>query len=52
MKSIVKNRYDQIMLDVEIRNIVELDIENGFLESLDSLRKASDLDREIGKDII
>ena len=40
------------MLDVEIRNIVELDIENGFLESLDSLREASDLDRKIGKDIL
>ena len=40
------------MLDVEIRNIVELDIENGFLESLDSLRKASDLDKGIGKDIL
>ena len=40
------------MSDVEIRNIVELDIENGFLESLDSLREASDLDRKIGKDIL
>ena len=40
------------MSDIEIRNIVETDIENGFLESLDSLRKASDLDREIGKDIL
>ena len=40
------------MSDIEIRDIVETDIENGFLESLDSLRKASDLDREIGKDIL
>ena len=40
------------MSDVEIRNIVELDIENGFLESLDSLREASDLDRKIAKDIL
>ena len=40
------------MSDVEIRDIVESDVENGFLESLDSLRKASDLDRESGKDIL
>ena len=40
------------MTDIEIRDIVETDIENGFLESLDSLRKASDLDSEIGKDIL
>ena len=40
------------MSDIEIRDIVETDIENGFLESLDSLRKASDLDSEIGKDIL
>ena len=40
------------MSDVKIREIVESDIENGFLESLDSLRKSSDLDREIGKDIL
>ena len=40
------------MSDVIIREIVESDIENGFLESLDSLRKASDLDKEIGKDIL
>jgi len=51
-KSIVKNRYEQIMSDIEIRDIVESDIENGFLESLDSLRKASDLDKGIGKDIL
>jgi glucosamine-phosphate N-acetyltransferase len=40
------------MSDIEIRNIIESDIENGFLESLDSLREASNIDREIGKDIL
>ncbi|MDC0241547.1 GNAT family N-acetyltransferase [Candidatus Nitrosopelagicus sp.] len=40
------------MTDVKIRVIVESDIDNGFLESLDSLRKASDLDKKIGKDIL
>ena len=40
------------MTDVKIRDIVESDIDNGFLESLDSLRKASDLDKKIGKDIL
>ena len=40
------------MSDIKIRDIVESDIENGFLETLDSLRKASDLDVEIGKDIL
>ena len=38
------------MSDIEIRDIVESDIENGFLESIDRLRKASDLDRQTGKD--
>ncbi|MFB5645178.1 MAG: GNAT family N-acetyltransferase [Nitrosopumilaceae archaeon] len=32
------------MTDVKIREIEKRDLENGFLESLDSLRKASDLD--------
>jgi glucosamine-phosphate N-acetyltransferase len=40
------------MSDIKIRDIVESDIENGFLESLDSLRKASDLDKGVGKDIL
>jgi|TARA_B110001454_G_scaffold125792_1_gene117363 glucosamine-phosphate N-acetyltransferase len=40
------------MTDLRIREIIETDIENGFLETLDSLRKASDLDKEIGKDIL
>ena len=39
------------MSDIKIREIVETDIENGFLESLDSLRKASDLDKETAKEI-
>ena len=33
------------MSDIKIRDIVESDIENGFLESLDSLKPASNLDR-------
>ena len=40
------------MLDIKIREIIETDIENGFLETLDSLRKTSDLDKKIGKDIL
>ena len=40
------------MTDIRIREIIETDIENGFLETLDSLRKASDLDKEMGKDIL
>ena len=40
------------MSDIKIREIVETDIENGFLESLDSLRKASDLDKETAKKIL
>ncbi len=32
------------MTDVQIREIEKSDLEKGFLESLDSLRKASDLD--------
>ncbi|HET6517263.1 MAG TPA: GNAT family N-acetyltransferase [Nitrosopumilaceae archaeon] len=34
------------MTDVKIREIEKSDLEKGFLESLDSLRKASDLDLE------
>ena len=34
------------MTDVKIREIEKGDLENGFLESLDSLRKASDLESE------
>ena len=40
------------MPDIKIREIVEEDIEKGFLKSLDSLRKASDLDKEVAKDIL
>tara|TARA_Y100000590_G_scaffold461745_1_gene624044 strand:- start:2840 stop:3274 length:435 start_codon:yes stop_codon:yes gene_type:complete len=40
------------MSDVKIREIVESDIENGFLESLDNLRTASNLDRETAVDIL
>ena len=40
------------MSDIKIREIVEEDIEKGFLKSLDSLRKASELDKEVAKDIL
>ena len=40
------------MSDIKIREIVEDDIEKGFLKSLDSLRKASELDKEVAKDIL
>ena len=40
------------MSDVKIREIVESDIENGFLESLDNLRTASNLNRETAVDIL
>ena len=40
------------MTNIRIREIIETDIENGFLETLDRLRKASDLDKEIGKNIL
>ena len=40
------------MSDVKIRVIVESDIENGFLESLDNLRTASNLNRETATNIL
>ena len=40
------------MSEIVIRDIVESDIENGFLESLDSLKPASNLDRKIALDIL
>ena len=40
------------MSDIKIREIIETDIENGFLGTLDSLRKTSNLDKKIGKDIL
>lgn len=39
------------MVEVTIREIEEADLSNGFLESLDSLRKASDLDAKKAKEI-
>ena len=35
-----------------IREIIESDLDNGFLKSLDSLRKASNIDREIAMNIL
>ena len=40
------------MNDITIRQIQELDLEKGFLESLDNLRKVSDLDKGVAKDIL
>lgn len=40
------------MTDITIRQIQESDIDNGFLESLDSLRKASNLDKDKAKSIL
>ena len=40
------------MTDVKIRKLEEKDLFNGFLESLDSLRKASDLDPKKAKEIL
>ncbi|HXG13816.1 MAG TPA: GNAT family N-acetyltransferase [Candidatus Nitrosotenuis sp.] len=40
------------MSEITIRKITEADIDKGFLESLDSLRKASDLDRQKAKSIL
>jgi len=40
------------MSEIEIRDIIESDIDIGFLESLDSLRNASDLDNKTAKDIL
>ena len=40
------------MTNIRIREIIETDIENGFLETLDRLRKASDLDKEVAKGIV
>ena len=39
------------MTDVKIRELQEKDLFNGFLESMDSLRKASDLDPKKAKEI-
>lgn len=40
------------MTDFEIRELEERDLFNGFLESLDTLRKASDLDRKKAKQVL
>ena len=40
------------MPEIEIREIRENDLENGFLETLDFLRKASDLDKSKAKEIL
>ena len=40
------------MPEIEIREIKENDLENGFLETLDFLRKASDLDKSKAKEIL
>ena len=40
------------MNDITIREIQESDLEKGFLESLDNLKKVSDLDKGVAKDIL
>ena len=40
------------MTEIEIREIKENDLENGFLETLDFLRKASDLDKNKAREIL
>ena len=40
------------MSEIKIRDIVESDIEIGFLESLDSLRNASNLNKDTARDIL
>ena len=40
------------MSDITVRKILESDLDAGFLESLDSLRKASDLDKNKAKQIL
>ena len=40
------------MSELIIRKIMESDLENGFLESLDSLRQASDLEENSAKNIL
>lgn len=40
------------MSDITVRKILESDLDSGFLESLDSLRKASDLDKNKAKEIL
>ena len=40
------------MSDILVRKIIESDLDNGFLESLDSLRIASDIDRKKARQIL
>jgi len=40
------------MSEIIIREIEENDLEKGFLESLDFLRKASDIDKNKAKEIL
>jgi glucosamine-phosphate N-acetyltransferase len=40
------------MSDITVRKIVESDLDRGFLESLDSLRKTSDIDRKKARKIL
>ena len=40
------------MSELIIRKIIESDLENGFFESLDSLRKASNLEQSSAKNIL
>ena len=40
------------MPEIEIREIKENDLENGFLETLDFLRRISDLDKNKAKEIL
>ncbi|MBI3842272.1 MAG: GNAT family N-acetyltransferase [Thaumarchaeota archaeon] len=40
------------MADLKIRELEERDLFNGFLESLDTLRKASDIDKKKAKQIL
>ena len=40
------------MSDIKIREIIESDLDNGFLESLDSLRKASNIDRKFAMNVL
>ena len=40
------------MSEIEIREIEEADLEKGFLETLDFLRNASELDRNKAKEIL
>lgn len=40
------------MSEITVRKIIQSDLDNGFLESLDSLRKASDIDKNKARRIL